>query len=124
LKSQKGGARDMISPSCWGQKLTMTERFVMTGKTQESSAARRLFAGSALTLAMAFSPVSSQAAEDFFQFNPPFALPAPLFGGETHIPAARPLVANPARARYAVSRGERAAPEGRLRLRPMAFGRM
>ncbi|MGO8740276.1 hypothetical protein [Rhodoblastus sp.] len=93
----------------------------MTEKTRDCSASRRLFVQSVLTLALAMAPISSLAAEDFSPLNPLFALPASLFGGETHIPAARPAVANPARARYIANHALNAAPEGRLRLRPTAF---
>ncbi len=88
----------------------------MTGKTQESSAARRLFACSSLTFALALAPASAMAAEDFFSSNPLFALPTSLFGGETRV-----VAANPARAHYPAIRATNIAPEGRLRLRPVAF---
>jgi hypothetical protein len=102
----------------------MTERFVMLGKPRESATARRLLVSFALTLAGVLAPISSLAAEDFFQTNPLFGLPASLFGGETRVPAARPAVANPAHARYIASHAPNGAPEGRLRLRSVAFGGM
>lgn len=88
----------------------------MIGKACETSAARRLFGWSALTFALALSPASSLAAEDFLPSNPLFALPASLFGGETRV-----IAANPARAHYPIARATNIAPEGRLRLRPVAF---
>ena len=99
-----------------GSKTQMTVRFVMIEKTQESSAARRLFTWSVLTFALAGLPASSTAAEEIFSSNPIFALPTSLFGGETRV-----VAANPARARYPAVRATNIAPEGRLRLRPVAF---
>ncbi len=96
----------------------------MTGKPRESGAARRLLVGFALTLAGVLAPISSLAAEDFFQINPLFAVPASLFGGETRVPAARPTVATPAHAHYIAGHASNGAPEGRLRLRSVAFGGM
>jgi hypothetical protein len=102
----------------------MTEKFVMTGRPRESVTARRLFVWFALTLAGVSAPISSLSAEDFFQINPLIALPASLFGGETRVPAARPTVANPAHAHFIGSHAPNGAPEGRLRLRSVAFGGM
>ncbi len=99
----------------------MTERFVITGTPRLSAIARRLFVGFALTLAGALTPVCSLAAEDFFPLNPLFALPASLFGGETRVPAARPAIASPAHAHFVAAHPPSEAPEGRLRLRRVAF---
>lgn len=88
----------------------------MTRKTRESTTTRSLLVGSTLTLVVALSPASSLAAEDFFPSKPLFTLPASLFGGETRV-----VAANPARAHYAAARAANIAPEGRLRLRPVAF---
>lgn len=99
----------------------MTERFVTTGELRVSATARHLFVGFALTLAGALTPISSSAAEDFFPLNPLFALPASFVGGETRVPAARPTIANSAHAHFVAGHAPNEAPEGRLRLRHMAF---
>jgi hypothetical protein len=99
----------------------MIERFAMTGTPRVSATARRLFVGFALTLTGALTPISSLAAEDFFPLNPLFALPASLVGGETRVPAARPTIASPAHAHFVGGHRANEAPEGRLRLRRVAF---
>lgn len=97
----------------------------MTAKKQQMPAPVRLIACAALVLSPMLGAAHSVAAETRVNLSPPFALPAPVIGGETRIPAARPFGSSAAHANYyAAPNADVTAPEGRLRLRPMHLGGM
>jgi hypothetical protein len=92
----------------------------MPAQKQEKPSHFHLIACAVLALGSTFGAARGMAAENHFRVQP-FASPAPVIGGETRIPAARPVASSPSRPDDGAA-SDAPVPEGRLRVRPMRLG--